>query len=364
LFESGRYVARLGGDEFTILLDSIEDVTEATKIAERIHQELTSSFNLNGYEVFTSVSIGIALSTNNYHRPEDILRDADIAMYRAKALGKARHEVFNSVMYAQAIRLLELETNLRRAVERKEFQIHYQPIISLLTNKIVGFEALVRWQQPQQGLISPAQFIPVAEETGAIVKIGYWVLHSACRQLKAWQKQFPANPPLTISVNLSSKQFLQPDLIEQIARILQETDLAANSLKLEITESVLMENTQSITAMLLQLREMDIQLHIDDFGTGYSSLSYLHRLPTNALKIDRSFVSQIGAELENIEIVRAIVSLARSLNLDAVAEGVETRKQLMRLKQLKCKYAQGYFFSKPLETKAAEAFIASKPQWV
>lgn len=359
---SGDTVARLGGDEFTILLDDIQDATEVTDIAERLYKELTSSFNLNGYEVFTSASIGIAIGTSSYNRPEELLRDADIAMYRAKELGRARYEIFDSMMYAAAMNILQLETNLRRAIERREFEIHYQPIVSLLTNKIVGFEALVRWQQPQHGLISPVQFISLAEETGLIVPIGYWVLREACCQLRAWQMQFSTHQ-LTISVNLSSKQFLQPDLIEQIAQILQETELGANSLKLEITESVLMENTQSATAMLLQLRDMNIGIHIDDFGTGYSSLSYLNRFPTSALKIDRSFVSQMGIERENWEIVKAIVTLADSLHIDVIAEGVETSSQLAQLKELNCQYAQGYFFSPPLDNEATSALIAINKQW-
>jgi diguanylate cyclase (GGDEF)-like protein/PAS domain S-box-containing protein len=356
---SGDTVARLGGDEFTILLDEIEDTDRVTEIVERLHQDLTSPFNLNGSEIFTSASIGIAICTSDYNEPEELLRDADIAMYRAKKLGRASYEIFDSMMYEAAMNVLQLETNLRRAIERQEFEIHYQPIVSLLTKKLVGFEALLRWQQPERGLISPAQFIPLAEETGLIVEIGYWVLKEACRQLRAWQRQFCANP-LTISVNLSSQQFLQPDLIEQIARILQETELDASSLKLEITESVLMENTQLATAMLLQLREMNLGIHIDDFGTGYSSLSYLHRFPSSALKIDRSFVSHMGTEPQNWEIVRAIVTLADSLHIDAIAEGVETATQLAQLRELNCKYAQGYFFSHPLDSSAATALIERK----
>lgn len=351
-------VARLGGDEFTILLDDLADASDVSLVASRIQTTLASPFQIDGHEIFISTSIGIAFSATDKTQAEELLRNADIAMYRAKTRGRARHEVFDTEMYAQATKLLQLETDLRRAIARQELLVYYQPIVSLSTNKIIGFEALVRWQHPQQGLVSPAQFIPIAEETGLIVEIGYWVLREACHQMRVWQQQFPTVPLLTISVNLSSKQFSQPDLNEQIARILQETELQASSLKLEITESVLMENTQSATDMLLQLREMNIQIHIDDFGTGYSSLSYLHRFPSNAVKIDRSFVSRIGSKGENLEIVRAIVALARSLNMDAIAEGVETLEQLTYLKALKCKYAQGYYCSRPLNSQSMERLIA------
>jgi diguanylate cyclase (GGDEF)-like protein/PAS domain S-box-containing protein len=358
LLRDGDTIARLGGDEFTILLDDIADASDVSLVANRIQKALQSPFNLGEHEVFVTASIGIALNASDYTQAEELLRDADIAMYRAKALGKARYEIFDSAMYTQATKLMRLEMDLRRAIERQELLIHYQPIVSLSTGKIIGFEALVRWQHSQHGLVSPAQFIPVAEETGSIVPIGYWVLREACRQMRVWQEQFPTAPLLTISVNLSSKQFSQPDLIEQIARILQETGLDASCLKLEITESALMENTQSANSMLLRLREMNIQLHLDDFGTGYSSLSYLHRFPSSALKIDRSFVSQIGFEGENMEIVRAIVTLAHSLNIDTVAEGVETVEQLAQLRSLKCKYAQGYYCSRPLDSQSIEALIA------
>ncbi|MEH2171719.1 GGDEF domain-containing response regulator [Nostoc sp.] len=356
---TGDTVARLGGDEFTILLDDLQNPNDVISVVERIHETLTFGFQLSGYEVFTTVSIGIALSKGSYNRPEELLRDADIAMYRAKALGKARHEIFDSTMYTQVTQLLELEMDLRRAVERQEFQVYYQPIVLLETYKIIGFEALVRWQHPQHGLVSPDNFIPLAEETGLIIPIGYWVLGEACRQMRAWQVQFPTDPPLTISVNLSTKQFSQPSLIEKINQIIQETGVESGSLKLEITESVLMENVQLATFMLLQLQQMNIQLHLDDFGIGYSSLSYLHRFPSNALKIDRSFIAKIGADGENLEIVQAIAALAQSLNIDVIAEGVETLEQLAQLRVMKCKYAQGYFFSKPLDRKSVERLILS-----
>lgn len=267
-------IARLGGDEFTILLEGIKDVSDVVRTAERIQEELNLPFELDGQEVFTTASIGIALSTIGYHRPEDLLRDADAAMYRAKALGKARYEIFNTDMYATAMTRLQLETDLRRAIERQEFRVYYQPIVAIATGKISGFEALLRWQHPERGLVSPANFIPMAEETGLIVPIGYWVLRQACRQMQAWLGHYLTNLPLQISVNLSLKQFSQPDLIQQIGQILQETDLPACNLVLEITESAIMEG-ESATSVLLQLEALGIQLSIDDFGTGYSSLQQI-----------------------------------------------------------------------------------------
>nr|WP_290220982.1 EAL domain-containing protein [Trichocoleus desertorum] len=358
----GDTVARLGGDEFTILLEDIVDIHDATRIANRIHQALLSPFNLQGQEVFTSVSIGIALSETGYDWPEDLLRDADTAMYRAKSLGRACHEVFDRTMHLRAVELLHLETDLRRAIERQELQLYYQPIVSLTTSRIHGFEALIRWQHPERGLISPAEFIPLAEETGLIVPIGLWVLREACQQTQKWQKQFSDNFPLTISVNLSGKQFSQPDLIEQIERVLQQTALEARSLKLEITESVMMENAESATKMLLKLKALGVQLHIDDFGTGYSSLSYLHRFPIDQLKIDCSFVKRLGADDESAEIVRAIVTLAHNLGMHVTAEGVETAEQLMHLRALECEYGQGYFFFQPLPETMVEKLILTEQQ--
>ena len=356
-------LARLGGDEFTILLDDIRDVSEATAVAEHIHQALKLPFNLNGYEVFTTASIGIALSATGYDRPEELLRDADTAMYRAKEHGKARHAVFDTAMYNCAVALLQLETELRWAIERQELQVYYQPIVSLTTGKIVWFEALVRWQHPEQGLISPAEFIPVAEETGLIIPIGQWVLRESCYQLRQWQQQFRSHPPLTISVNLSGKQFSQPDLVEQIDQTLKETGLSPGSLKLEITESGIMQNADSAAALLEQLKVLKIQLCIDDFGTGYSSLSRLHQFPINTLKIDRSFVSEMTDNGENAEIVQAIITLAHNLGMDVIAEGIETAEQLAQLRMLQCEHGQGYFFSRPLNSKTAEMLMATAPQW-
>ncbi|HYO63538.1 MAG TPA: EAL domain-containing protein, partial [Pyrinomonadaceae bacterium] len=318
----GDLVARLGGDEFTVLLEDIGSVSEATAVAERLQTELSRPFNLAGRDVFTTVSIGIAPSTVGHDRPENFLRDADTAMYCAKMLGKARHEVFDRNMHARAVTQLQMETDLRRAVEREEFFVQFQPIVSLETGEIRSFEALVRWRHPERGLISPAAFIPTAEETGLIVPLGRWVLLEACRQLREWQRVRPEQPALSVSVNLSSKQFTQPDLIAQIQQALHETGLSPSSLKLEITESVVMENIETAAAMLRELRALGVQLSIDDFGTGYSSLSYLHRFPIDTLKIDRSFVASMAENNENMEIVRTIIMLAHNLKMNVVAEGV------------------------------------------
>ncbi len=473
-------VARLGGDEFTILLEDIKDLQDVTATADRIQTELALPFDLGGREVFTTASIGIALSkggdgwAERAITPANLLRDADTAMYQAKTLGKARYELFDPAMHTQAVALLQLETDLRRAIANEvslspevsgalnpleqplvlpgqftsqvysgslrrdprqsvevalpaesthpfppspgpsfpaameasvgkisqEFQIHYQPIVCLKTGQIAGFEALIRWQRPVEelaglgdpssGLIFPQAFIPIAEETGLIVPLGWWVLQKACRQMSVWQakqrsSQFPPDrlaQPLTISVNLSSKQFLQPDFTQQLEYLLQETGLSAHSLKLEITESVLIENAESVTTVLLQLQTLGIQLQIDDFGTGYSSLSYLHRFPVNTLKIDRSFVSSLepgnqpqvysGYQADRVShipptgaspIVGTIVTLAHHLGMNVVAEGIETAAQLDQLRTLGCEYGQGYLFSKPIDHEATEALIAAKPQW-
>ncbi|MCL1471549.1 GGDEF domain-containing response regulator [Argonema antarcticum] len=351
-------VARLGGDEFAILLEDIENINDACRAADRILSELSSPFNIDVYETFTNASIGIVCSLSNYEQAEDLIRDADIAMYRAKSLGKGRYQVFDTAMHLQVITLSHLENDLRRAIDRCEFQVYYQPIVSLATNKIVGFEALVRWQHPQRGLIAPGEFIPLAQETGAIVQIDFWVMRSACLQTRLWQQQIPTSSALTISVNLCSKHFAQSNLIEQIDRVLQDTGLDASSLKLEITESAIIENAESAAATLSQLRALGIQLSIDDFGTGYSSLSYLHRFPVNTLKIDRSFINNMGEDRESSEIVRTIVMLAHNLGIDVIAEGIETRQQLVKLRELQCEYGQGYLFSRPLPSPEAEQLIA------
>ena len=346
-------VARFGGDEFAVLLDGIDEPSDATRVAKRLQSELQQPLNIRGHDVFTSASIGIAMSSTGYDGPDDIVRDADTAMYRAKTLGKARYEIFDLEMHSRAVALLKLETDLRLAVERQEFFIQYQPIMKLGTNRIHGFEALVRWQHPERGLLMPSEFITVAEETGLIIPLGRWVLWEACRQTKLWQEEFPGYESLTLSVNYSGKQFMQSDVIEQIKVILEETGFNPYLLQLEITESAVIENTKTITEMILQLRNLGIRLSMDDFGTGYSSLSYLHNFPIHTLKIDRSFISNKG-EVGDNEIVRTIIMLARNLGLDVVAEGVETTEQLAYLQALDCEYAQGFLFSKPLDPNMVE----------
>ena len=355
----GDTVSRLGGDEFTVLLDDLKDAAEAEAVAERLQNSLTPAFNLGGREVFTTASIGIAIGTTGYQRPEDLLRDADTAMYRAKQLGKARHEVFDEAMHARAMDRLGLERDLRGAVERGELFLQYQPIVSLATGSVRGFEALVRWRHPERGVIPPAEFIPIAEETGMIIPVGRWVLREACRQVSRWQMLSPLDGPLPVSVNLSGKQFLQSDLLEQVQEVLRETGLDSRGLKLEITETVVMENIETATRTLEQLRALGVELSIDDFGTGYSSLSYLQRFPVNTLKIDRSFVSRMTESEGTAEIVRTIMKLAQNLGMDVVAEGVETEGQRAQLRGFECELGQGYFFSRPMDVDDAEALLLS-----
>ncbi|HEX8685555.1 MAG TPA: bifunctional diguanylate cyclase/phosphodiesterase, partial [Pyrinomonadaceae bacterium] len=353
----GDTVARVGGDEFTILLDDLADEQEAATVAERIQKEIGAAIMLSGREVFTTMSIGVAAGTGSYSDPEDILRDADTAMYRAKSLGKARHVVFDHSMHASAVNLLQIETDLRKALEKGQFYLLYQPIVSLDNFKLCGFEALVRWHHPERGLISPLDFIPIAEETGQIIGIGEWALFEACRQMREWQEKFPQASPIFMSVNLSAKQFNHMMLIAQVDDVLRRTGLNPRQLKLEITEGAVMDNIDAATEMLRQLRDLGVQLAIDDFGTGYSSLSYLHRFPIDTLKIDRSFVTRMANNPENVEIVRTIVMLAQVLGMDVVAEGVETKEQLKLLRDLRCEYGQGYYFSRPSSAGDSEKII-------
>ncbi len=355
-------VARLGGDEFAILLDGLESQTDAIRVADRVQEELMCSFILNGHEVYAAASIGITLNNHSYDDPENVLRDADTAMYRAKEKGKGRYELFDTDMHADAMARLRLENDLRHAIEHREFEVYYQPIMTLSTRKIAGFEALIRWHHPERGFVSPTEFIPLAEETRLITEIGDWVLFEACRQMNEWRKLSSSHCPLTISVNLSSKQFTQHNLIERIKETLLTTGLPPQCLKLEITESAVMDNADDAAAMLDQLREMGIQLSIDDFGTGYSSLSYLHRFPVNTLKVDRSFVSRMGEGDENAEIVRTIVTLASNLGMAVIAEGVETEGQHEQLKDLKCDYGQGYLYSRPVTAGAAAELLRESLQ--
>src|SRR5215813_4477425 len=350
-------LARFGGDEFAILITGMVDATDAVRVAQRIQDELSEPFVLDKNSAFATASIGIALSSSGYDRADDILRDADIAMYRAKENGKARYEVFDHGMHARAVSRLQLESDLRQAIEQKEFCVYYQPIVSLQTGRLAGFEALVRWNHPRRGLVSPADFIPVAEETGLIVPIGESVLNEACARVRQWQIDSPSHRSLSLSVNLSARQVAQPDLLNRIKEALETSKLNSHCLKLEITESVVMENAEAAAQMFKQLRSLGVQLSIDDFGTGYSSLSYLHRFPLNYLKIDRSFVTRMTTDNDNA-IVRTISTLARNLGMEVIAEGIETEEQFQQLKMLGCEYGQGYLFSRPVGSEGVDHLLA------
>jgi diguanylate cyclase (GGDEF)-like protein/PAS domain S-box-containing protein len=354
-------VARLGGDEFAILLDHLNTAADAKAVADRLMTELNRPFQLDEKEIFTTVSVGIALSSSGYLYPEEFLRDADTAMYRAKSTGKARSEIFDADMRATITSRLQLETDLRHALHRKEFCNVYQPIVLLATGQVAGFESLLRWQHPERGLLGPTEFIPVAEETGLIRELGWWNLREACRQICEWKRRLNGFSKLIMSVNLSVKQFQQANLVGDIRQLLQEFRIPAETLQLELTESSVMTDPHTSIAMLVQIKAQGICLAIDDFGTGYSSLSYLHRFPLNTVKIDRSFTNAMGNGGDGVQIVKTIMPLASNLGFDVVAEGVETQEQVRLLKELKCKYAQGYYFSKPLTAEAAEEFLAGQP---
>jgi diguanylate cyclase (GGDEF)-like protein/PAS domain S-box-containing protein len=356
---AGDTVARLGGDEFAVLVEGVENASDAARVAERVQRELSMPFDIDGQEVFTSASIGIALGgAPNSVRPEDMLRDADTAMYRAKGMGIAKHAVFDVTMHDRAVAVLQLENDLRRAIERGELRVQYQPIVALGSGRIVGFEALARWQHRQRGTVAPSEFIPLAEETGVIGSLGRWVMQEACTQMRRLQANFPREKALTLSVNISGRQVLQPDLVEQIDDTLRATGLDPRSLRLEITESVLVENAAAATRCLMRLRQLGLQLCIDDFGTGYSSLSYLHRLPIDLLKIDSSFIRTMGSDEKNRRIVETILLLGRNLGVEVVAEGVETAAQATALHRLGCGFVQGFLFSPPLDIDAAAALVS------
>ncbi|NER03166.1 MAG: EAL domain-containing protein [Okeania sp. SIO3C4] len=358
-------VARIGSDEFVILLETVHDRGDAVGLATLIQTAIAQPIELDAQRLFITASIGIVISSDDYQWAGDLLRDANIAMARAKAQNQGGYLLFTSSMHNNVTEKMQLEHDLHHAVEMLEdldspvansFLLKYQPIISLCTGKLLGFEALVRWQHPERGIVSPAKFIPLAEETGLIIPFGKWVLWEACRQLQQWQKNY-SQTDLTVAVNISGKQFAQPNLILHIQRILQKTGINPQRLKIEMTESVVMDNAESAITVLYQLQELGIQLSVDDFGTGYSSLSYLHRFPINTLKVDKSFVTNMGVNGENCEIVRAVVTLAHSLGLDVVAEGIETEQQLTQLKNLGCEYGQGYLFSKPVDMARATALL-------
>jgi PAS domain S-box-containing protein len=349
-------LARLGGDEFTILLEGIRDCGDAIRVADRVQERLAIPFDVEGQRVVTTASIGIAFCATSYTNSEDMVRDAEIAMYRAKRAGKARCQVFDNAMHASAVARLRLETDLRRALELGEFRVHYQPIVSLDSGRVVGFEALSRWQRSEE-LLLPAHFIQIADETGIIVPLNRLLLREACLQLRAWQDQFPCDPPLTMSVNITPKEFAQPDLAAQIGAILVEVGIDPGSLDVEITENIAMADPERSSLVLSELKALGVHLSIDDFGTGYSSLSRLQQFPVDTLKIDRSFISKIDTDSETSEIVRIIIMLAHNLGLRVVAEGTETTEQVRMLKDLKCELAQGYFFARPGDHAAAQALL-------
>ena len=352
-------VARFGGDEFIILLEELEDLNFSKTVAQRLIERLKPPLLINDRKIFLDASIGIILNTKNYQSPEIILRDADMAMYRAKESGKGRYQIFEPEMHLLAQEKLQLETDLRLAIKREEFVLHYQPIFSFKTNSIKGFEALIRWNHPQKGLLSPIHFIPIAEETGLIIPLGMWVLKEACRQLKVWHQQNLTPQKLTMNVNISTQQFTQVNLIRQIDQILTQTQIYGQFLNLEITETAIMDNSDFAHDILKQLRKRQIGLSIDDFGTGYSSLSYLHRFPVDQLKIDRSFVKNIELKKDGVNIIETIITLAQNLNMEIVAEGIENQEQLAILRHLGCQFGQGYFFSKPLPRNLIEELFHS-----
>lgn len=374
-------LARMGGDEFAILINQVAEPQNALDLAQKMNHLLSLPFHVEQYEIFINASIGIVFNREQFYQQldsdtdtttaesftypdaEHLLRDADTAMYQAKAAGKGCYEVFNIRMHKQARHLLQLENDLRRALDNQEFYLQYQPIIDLRTDEIAGFEALVRWQHPKQGFISPGAFIPAAEETGLIIQLGDWILETACRQLKQWHDEQLTAEPLTMSINLSVRQFTQANLLERIETILAQTQVQAQYLKLEVTESLLIDQPESVMKLLAALKQLNLELSLDDFGTGYSSLSYLHRFPMDVLKIDQSFVGCIDEALKNQKIVQSIITLAQNLGMESIAEGVETVEQLNCLRKLQCHYGQGYLFSPPISPEAVKEFLQTRHEW-
>lgn len=359
----GDTVARLGGDEFSVLLQDIDSVRDVEVIAKDIQNSFSKPFFLGDKEVFASASMGIAHSDNNYKTPEEILRDSELAMYRAKRGGKSQSIVFQPQFRQSSLSPIDLDTDLRRALDRDEMELHYQPIISMRDRTISGFEALLRWSHRSRGVISPNEFIPLAEETGLIYDLGQWVLGKACKQIAAWNKSKKKEDQLEISINLSSRQFSDPNLVEGIVENIEKSGFDAEFLKIEITESALMQNAQRSVSMLNQLKDLNIKVCVDDFGTGYSSLSYLHTFPIDTLKIDRSFVHDMSRNFRNMEIIRTIIMLAHNLKLDVIAEGVETGEQDAQLSALGCQFAQGFYFSRPINSSDAALLIQQNHRW-
>lgn len=356
-------VARLGGDEFVVLFEDILSVNDGLMVADRIAQGLTAPFTIHDQEIFTTCSMGIAISSNSETLPAELLRDAEVAMYRAKAKGEGSIEIFDPSMNAQALARFQMDSELRRGLERNEFILHYQPVVGLRSGKIEGWEALVRWNHPERGMVPPLDFISLAEETGLIVPLGKWVLEEACRQAGVWSRRFPSDPPRLMNVNISARQFQHKELITTVLEGLKAAEMAPGSLKLEITESIMMKDPKASLEAMKTFRSMDIHLVIDDFGTGYSSLSYLKRFPVETLKVDKSFVDGLGKDPESTAIVAAIISLAKALGMRVTAEGIETRDQMEHLQRLNCDQGQGYHFSRPLPPAAAEELLARDPTW-
>lgn len=358
----GDLVARFSGDEFSIILGDIRSVHDAVGFAKIVIERTSAPVKIAGRQIFPKLSIGIAMGNPRYSKADEVLRDADIAMYHAKDAEK-EYEIFTESMHTQAVTLLQLETDLRSALDRKEFTAHFQPIIGLNTMTLEGFEALIRWNHPTRGMVSPGDFIPVSEDTGLIIPMTLWMLRHSCERLLEWRHKMPGGKPLFLSVNLSSKHFVENNLVTEVQKILVETQIDPACIKLEITESAMMNQVDRVITMLNEFKALGVQLSIDDFGTGYSSLSYLHRFPVDTLKIDRSFVSTMEDGTENGEIVRTIISLAKSLNLDIVAEGIETIHQMHQLRILGCEYGQGYLFSRPVPPEEIVEMLGDPLRW-